>query len=97
MCLAERKWVPPEGQPLLFTPQTWPLRRFPPEAKPEAMRISISVYEGPERSAIVQLLRIMGARYTSKLKRKNTHLICRAAEGHKFGRAQGWGITVVRG
>ena len=58
----------------------WPLQRFPPGAQPEAMKVSISVYEGPERSAIVQLLRIMGARYTSKLNRKNTHLICREAE-----------------
>lgn len=95
-CIAEKQWVPPESHPFIFTPQLWPLQPFPPEAKPEDMKVSISIYEGPERAGITQLLKAMGVKCTSKLKKRNTHLICREAEGEKFARAKGWGVTIVR-
>lgn len=37
----------------------------------------------------------MGAQYTSQLTPDNTHLICAAAEGEKYRKAQEWNVNVV--
>ena len=64
------------------------------ENQHQNMVASVSIYSGSERAICYELLRMMGAKCTKKLSRKNTHLICQKPEGPKFVKAQEWKLIV---
>ncbi|GLE02718.1 hypothetical protein PINS_up011573 [Pythium insidiosum] len=56
---------------------------------------STSVYVGVDRVVVMELLRLAGATVTSKLSKRNTHLICLHPMGMKYDKAKQWGLCVV--
>lgn len=60
-----------------------------------SVRASTSVYVGVDRIVVLELLRLAGAQTTSKLSKRNTHLICLKPIGMKFDKAREWGVAVV--
>ncbi|KAI9985496.1 hypothetical protein PInf_004863 [Phytophthora infestans] len=57
---------------------------------------STSVYRQVEQLVVTELLRLAGARVTTKLSAQNTHLVCRKGFGMKFDKAKKWGLQVVK-
>ncbi|ETN10560.1 hypothetical protein PPTG_10671 [Phytophthora nicotianae INRA-310] len=57
---------------------------------------STSNYRDVEQLVVMELLRVAGARVTTKLSAQNTHLICKKGFGMKFVKAKQWGIQVVK-
>jgi len=55
----------------------------------------LSGFEESNKHCLNRLLRALGITSTSVFNRRNTHLLCHAATGPKFERAQEWGIPVV--
>ena len=66
-------------------------KSLPPHQPLARFVVSVSVYDGPERSAIMQLVRTMGGKFESGLKRRVTHLVCRRPEGDKYRKCKEWG------
>lgn len=67
-------------------------------AKPTTVRISVTGFQGPKRTAIVQAIQAMGAIYDDSMhQNRTTHLIScsRNKSNPKFQKAQEWGIVVV--
>lgn len=89
--IADGKVISVSRQKLLFHPQAWPLQKLPPHL----LKISITGFVKPERTAIYQLINAIGATSTENLSRDNTHLICREAKGPKYEKAQVWRLHVV--
>ena len=87
----------PEDFPLLFQPQTWPIRLLPPPPSDEDTKFLVSVtgFVDISRYGIIHMLKSVGATYTDTLRAKNTHLICKEATGPKYTRAIEWGAHVV--
>ncbi|KAJ0412437.1 hypothetical protein ATCC90586_005457 [Pythium insidiosum] len=56
---------------------------------------STSVYVGVDRVVVMELLRLAGATVTSKLSKRNTHLICLHPVGMKYDKAKQWGLAIV--
>nr|CCA18531.1 conserved hypothetical protein [Albugo laibachii Nc14] len=56
---------------------------------------SVSVYVGVDRVVILELLKLVGAKTSRKLSRRNTHLICLNPFGMKYDKAKEWNIPVV--
>jgi twin BRCT domain len=75
---------------LLFQPQPWPLRLLHKEIK-----LAVTGFVGGERTALIQLIRAVGASYTENMKPSNSHLICREAKGPKYEKAIEWKLHVV--
>jgi topoisomerase (DNA) II binding protein 1 len=75
---------------VLFQPQSWPLRVLP-----SCLKIAISGFVQPERTAIIQLIQAVGASCTDSLKPHNTHLICRHPKGPKYEKAVEWKLHTV--
>lgn len=59
------------------------------------VRASTSVYVGVDRLVVMELLRLAGAQATSKMSKRNTHLICLKPIGMKFEKAKEWGLAIV--
>jgi hypothetical protein len=59
------------------------------------LRISVTNYTSLSREIIKTMITNMGAQYTSQLTPDNTHLICAAAEGEKYRKAQEWNVNIV--
>lgn len=59
------------------------------------MKISVTGYEGKERTYVKDMIRVIGAVYTGELSQQNTHLISRKSEGLKYTKAQKWSTKVV--
>lgn len=59
------------------------------------VRASTSVYVGVDRLVVMELLRLAGAQATSKMSKRNTHLICLKPIGMKYEKAKEWGLTIV--
>lgn len=57
--------------------------------------ISVSGFEGDERSRIKQMIDESGALFTPYFSRHNSVLICKKLEGNKYKRAKDWNIPVV--
>lgn len=76
-------------QPRSLFPTPLPLTCF------AGVRASTSVYVGVDRLVVLELLRLAGAHATSKLSKRNTHLICLKPIGMKFDKATQWGLAVV--
>jgi hypothetical protein len=76
-------------QPRSLFPVALPLACF------KRVVASTSVYVGVDRLVVIELLRMAGAQVSSKLSKKNTHLICLNPIGMKFDKANEWGLTIV--
>ncbi|KAL3806017.1 hypothetical protein ACHAXA_000215 [Cyclostephanos tholiformis] len=101
----------PEEYPLLFQPQTWPIRLINSFADPtkslsenegrnsikpkRSLLISVTGFVDSSRYGIISMLHEIGAGYTDNLSRKNTHLICKDGSGQKYVKALEWGLRVV--
>jgi hypothetical protein len=75
---------------LLFQPQPWPLQVLHKE-----IILAVTGFVGSERTALIQLIRAVGASYTENMKPSNSHLICREAKGPKYEKAIEWKLHVV--
>jgi len=89
--VADGKLPPSVGhKPLLFEPQPWPLRLLS-----KGLKLAVTGFVRSERTAIIQLIRAVGASYTENMKPTNSHLICREPKGRKYDKAIEWKLHVV--
>ena len=66
--------------------------------KPKEMAgltISVSNFEGAERSTLKDMTSLLGANYTSYLSKKHDFLVTNKAQGIKYTKAKEWNIPVV--
>ncbi|KAF8411734.1 hypothetical protein HHK36_004292 [Tetracentron sinense] len=61
----------------------------------EGFRFSVSQYEEKDRRLLRNLCFVLGAKFTEKLSKKVTHLICKFTGGTKYEAACKWGIQSV--
>ncbi|KAJ2008447.1 regulator of Ty1 Transposition [Coemansia thaxteri] len=59
------------------------------------MVITVSHYTGASREYLRRLITAMGAQYTAKMTKRNTHLITASQEGRKYAAAISWNVDVV--
>jgi hypothetical protein len=64
-------------------------------SKVGGIKVSVTGFVGPERTGIIQMLRVLGALYTENMRSSNTHLICKEAKGAKYDKAMKWGLYVI--
>lgn len=90
-CIVDGK-LPASGnrKSILFQPQPWPFHLLHKEIK-----LAVTGFVGSERTALIQLIRAVGASYTENMKPSNSHLICREAKGPKYEKAIEWKLHVV--
>jgi hypothetical protein len=79
-----------DRRPVLFQPRPWPLQLLSKDLK-----LAVTGFVHSDRTAVIQLIRAVGASYTESMKPKNTHLICRDAKGPKYEKAIEWRLHVV--
>uniref|UniRef100_M4BGU3 BRCT domain-containing protein n=1 Tax=Hyaloperonospora arabidopsidis (strain Emoy2) TaxID=559515 RepID=M4BGU3_HYAAE len=97
--LAARTKLSFSSHELFGTSANYPRALFPhsvPLPGFEDVVASTSVYRDVEQLVVVELLRIAGARVTSTLSKRNTHLVCRMPFGMKYDKAIKRGLHVVR-
>ncbi|KAJ2562125.1 regulator of Ty1 Transposition, partial [Coemansia sp. RSA 1836] len=61
----------------------------------DRMVVAVSHYTGAARQYLIRLITALGARYTAKLTRENTHLVTAQPEGRKYAAAVQWNVHVV--
>jgi len=88
--IKEGKLLGISRNPVLFQPQSWPFMKLP-----KKLKIAVTGFVGSERTALIQIIRAMGADYTESMKPNNTHLICREGKGEKYEKGLEWGLGVV--
>ncbi|XP_058097430.1 uncharacterized protein LOC131242662 isoform X2 [Magnolia sinica] len=89
-CL-EEGCMPDVGSHVLYTPL--PCRvPFPGF---EGFRFCVSQYEEKDRLLLRNLCFVIGAKFTEKLSKKVTHLLCKFTSGPKYEAACKWGIQSV--
>lgn len=76
---------------ILYTP----LRCHIPLPGFEHFRFCVSQYEEKDRILLKNLRLVLGARFSSKLSKKSTHLLCKFTNGPKYEAACNWGIQSV--
>jgi NAD-dependent DNA ligase len=59
------------------------------------LRISVTGFSGSRRSAMIHLIRAMGATYDDSMRTSTSHLICRESSGQKYEKALEWKLHVV--
>lgn len=102
-CVADQRKCAPHALPPLFQPQAWPLRLVQTSRTHvkgttklvTELKISITGFLTPERTAIIQVIQAMGATYDDTMRTTTTHLICKEAVGTKFEKAVQWGLHVL--
>lgn len=57
--------------------------------------ISITNFEGDDRTRVKQMISALGAKYTGYMTRANSVLVCKYPEGTKYQKAKEWQIDVV--
>ncbi|KAG1369945.1 putative NAD kinase 2, chloroplastic [Cocos nucifera] len=72
-----------------------PLRCHIPLPGFESLRFCISQYEAKDRLLLRNLCFTLGAKFTEKLTKKVTHLLCKFTSGPKYEAARNWGIQSV--
>ncbi|TMW55231.1 hypothetical protein Poli38472_013122 [Pythium oligandrum] len=77
------------NQPRSMFPTPLPIPCF------KSVVASTSVYVGVDRVVVMELLRMAGATVTSKLSKRNTHLICLTPLGMKYEKAKEWQLCIV--
>lgn len=104
-CVNNDRKYDPTDYPLLFQPQTWPIRRLlkshtstkmGSRKEEDRFLISVTGFVDSSRYGIMSMLDEIGADFTDNLTRKNTHLICKeGCQGLKYTKALEWGLHVV--
>lgn len=89
-CLEERAMLD-VGSHILYKPLPCriPLPGF------ESMRFCVSQYEEKERILLRNLCHVLGAKFTEKLSRNVTHLLCKFTGGPKYEAACTWNIKTI--
>ncbi|KAI3984034.1 hypothetical protein MKX01_035161, partial [Papaver californicum] len=89
-CL-EDACMPDVGSHIIYSPVPCqiPLPGF------EAFRFCISQYEEKDRLLLRNLCFVLGAKFTEKLSKKVTHLLCKFTNGPKYEAACKWGMQTV--
>lgn len=79
------------GSHILYSPLPCdiPLHGF------SSFKFCISQYDVKERLLLKNLCHTLGAKYSDKLTKKVTHLLCKFANGPKYEAACSWGIQAV--
>ncbi|WAR02724.1 PAXI1-like protein [Mya arenaria] len=57
--------------------------------------ISITNFDGDDRTRVKQMINALGAKYTGFMTRTNSVLVCKGPEGVKYKKAKEWGVAVV--
>jgi topoisomerase (DNA) II binding protein 1 len=94
-CVGDRVRYDARQYPLLFQPQSWPVRLLPPHPTNTPLLVSLTGFVDASRYGIIWMLKEIGAGYTDNLTSKNSHLICKDAAGKKYEKACEWGLHVV--
>lgn len=104
-CVNNDRKYDPTDYPLLFQPQTWPIRRLlkshtstkmGSRKEEDRFLVSVTGFVDSSRYGIMSMLDEIGADFTDNLTRKNTHLICKeGCQGLKYTKALEWGLHVV--
>ncbi|OVA14610.1 BRCT domain [Macleaya cordata] len=83
--------MPDVGSHIIYSPLPCriPLPGF------ESFRFCVSQYEEKDRLLLRNLCFVLGAKFTEKLSRKVTHLLCKFTSGPKYEAACKWGIQSV--
>lgn len=83
--------MPDVGSHILYSPLPCqvPLPRF------ERLKFCISQYEEKDRMLLRNLCHVLGAKFTEKLSKKVTHLLCKFTSGPKYEAACKWGVESV--
>eukprot|EP01117_Protostelium_nocturnum_P017740 TRINITY_DN7277_c0_g1_i1.p1 TRINITY_DN7277_c0_g1~~TRINITY_DN7277_c0_g1_i1.p1 ORF type:complete len:1439 (-),score=455.00 TRINITY_DN7277_c0_g1_i1:80-4396(-) len=89
-CIEEGQVLDHSSSPL-FTP----LPFSPPYESMRELSIGISGFLDLERNNIAEFIKLLGARYTSTLNRKDTHLIVKTPSGQKYNHAISWNLFPV--
>lgn len=89
-CLEEGKMLDLESHALYQ-----PLQCQVPFPRFQTFRFCVSQYEDKDRLLLRNLCFVLGAKFTEKLNRKVTHLLCKVRDGQKYDAACKWGIKVV--
>lgn len=89
-CL-EDACMPDVGSHIIYSPVPCkiPLPGF------EAFRFCVSQYEEKDRLLLRNLCFVLGAKFTEKLSKKVTHLLCKFTNGPKYEAACKWGMQTV--
>ncbi|MCO5604802.1 hypothetical protein L7F22_058974 [Adiantum nelumboides] len=61
----------------------------------ETLRLCVSQYEEKDRLLLRNLCFVLGVKFTEKLNKKVTHLLCKVKDGQKYHAACNWGINVT--
>ena len=92
--IAEQTFCKPSMKESLFTPQLEPIKKF--VVTDRQFVVSVSGYDGAERSAIKQLVIAMNGQFEGNLIRDRvTHLVCKWPKGEKYKKSREWGSIKV--
>lgn len=96
-CLKMNAMFNPAHSCILFQPHPWKVRSLPrsTSGSQDGFTVSVTGFLDASRYGIIDVLEQIGATYTDNLRRTNTHLICKEAQGMKYSKAVEWGIHVV--
>ncbi|KAL7126194.1 hypothetical protein ABFS83_14G169100 [Erythranthe nasuta] len=61
----------------------------------EGYRVCVSRYDTKEKQLLRNLCYVLGGKFTEKLNKKVTHLLCKFADGDKYEAASRWGVHIV--
>ncbi|KAI5057154.1 hypothetical protein GOP47_0027169 [Adiantum capillus-veneris] len=89
-CLEEKKLLDLDSHVLYQ-----PLQCQVPFPGFEALRLCVSQYEEKERLLLRNLCFVLGVKFTEKLNKKVTHLLCKVKDGQKYHAACNWGISIT--
>ncbi|XP_073012822.1 uncharacterized protein [Typha latifolia] len=89
-CL-EEGWLQDVGNHIIYSP----LRCRIPLPGFDGLRFCVSQYEEKDRLLLKNLCFTLGAKFTEKLTRKVTHLLCKFTNGPKYEASCKWGIPAV--
>lgn len=90
-CSLEERAMLDVGSHILYKPLPCrvPLAGF------ESKRFCVSQYEEKERLLLRNLCHVLGAKFTEKLSRNVTHLLCKFTGGPKYEAARTWNIETI--
>ena len=61
----------------------------------KSFHLCLTGYEGIERENVIRLAELLGAVFSEKFSKSNTHLLCKSASGLKYDKAKQWRIPTI--
>ena len=93
-CSLAKKLLPAWPQPV-EKPWHRPLISREPPAAMRRLVIAQTNYRGAAKNDVEDMVRILGATFTTTLSMSNTHLVCREYHGAKYEKAIQWKLKMV--